>query len=163
MLKKLFARKKQETKKTELNFEEKLNHFCCVTSEKAKVVLMQGEMLKRYNKPFIDEEIKVTENGIMIPKVDSDFMRYANKFNKKFKEYINLFNTEQQVVDYVLKKYGNMDALKFNDLVTLKAINTHGLKCKPFTTISNQFIKKVFIDVIYAQEIVEEFETNKSV
>ncbi len=176
MLKKLFARKKEEqTKKIKIEYDEEFKIFTCLTSERAKIVvnrcldlgleintqklqklmvLMQGKMLSDYDKPFIEEEIKATKCGVMIPKVDNDFMRYAVGCNKKLEEYICLLEREQEVIDSILNSFGNMDTFELNDLLSLKAINSFVLKCEPFTTIPNQLIKKVFSDSAYAQELL---------
>ena len=185
MLKKLFARnKKQEIKKTKFEYDEDFKVFCCLTSERGKIivnqcldlgleintqklqklmVLMQGKMLSEYDKPFIEEEIKATKCGVMIPKVDNDFIRYAVGCKKKLIEYICLLEREQKVIDFVLTKYGHMDSFELMGILPLKAINSFCLKCEPFTAIPNQLIKKVFSDNIYAMELLEETETTKSV
>ena len=178
MLKKLYTRKKDEkVQKPRIEYDEEFKIFTCLTSERAKIivnqcldlgleintqklqklmVLMQGKMLVDYDKPFIEEEIKATKCGVMIPQIDHDFMRYAVGCKKKLIEYVCLLEREQKVVDSILSSYGNKDSFELNELLSLKAINSFSLKCEPFTAIPNSLIKKVFSDSGYAQELLAE-------
>lgn len=176
MLNKLFNRNiKQETQKPIIEYDENFKFLCCLTSERAKIivnscldmgfeintqklqklmVLMQGKMLVDYDKPFFEAEIKATKCGVMIPQVDNDFMRYAAGFDKKLIGYIAFLEREQEVMDSILNSYGHMDSFELQELLSLKAINSFCLKCDPFTAIPNQLIKKVFSDSAYAQELL---------
>ena len=125
------------------------------------MVLMQGKMLVDYDKPFFEETIKATKCGVMIPKVDQDFRRYACGCDKKIIGYICFLDREQEVMDSILNSYGHMDSFELRELLSLKAINSFCLKCEPFTEIPNQLIKKVFSDSAYAQELLDETKSEE--
>lgn len=183
MLKKIFTRKKEKKESTPVAKDEEFSKFTCVTSEQAKIVvnqclslgikldsqklqklmvLMHGKMLVDFNKAFIDEEIKATPNGIMIPRVDEDFIKFDVKCNKTLVENVSLLQREKKVVDSVLSNYGHMELHELNELLTLKALNLYCLKSNS-KTISNELIKKVFSDSNFVFELMNNTKNDRTI
>lgn len=139
--------------------------ICCEASEKGKIVinkcldnnieintikleklliLMHGKMLSMYKKPFFNEDVIATSHGLKIKEVDRDFIRYAVKCNEKIVEYICLLDSETEVMNLVLEKYGKYDVFELNEKKELQVLNKLIYDEKTQNVISNELIERVF-------------------
>lgn len=79
------------------------------------LVLMQIDCIRRSQKPLFKEDIRIWECGVAIKEVDVEFSSYGEKFdNVRLEEFISLLDAEEDSVDYILDKYGHLDAFELN-------------------------------------------------
>lgn len=91
------------------------------------LVLMQVECIKRNRKPLFKEDVRIWNCGVAIKEVDEEFRGLGEPFFEHQEEYINLLDGERQSVDYVLKLYGNYDALEINSLPIIQKVISLGV------------------------------------
>lgn len=141
------------------------NCVLCVASEKGKIIvnrclnkgfhintlkleklliIIHGCTLARYNRPFFPENIVTTQYGLMIPQVDEDFSIHSLEFNEQLEELIFLLDAEEEVINYVVNKYGNCDAFELDEMNELQALKDIGFTAGRTNIIPNTLIKGVF-------------------
>jgi len=86
------------------------------------LILIHGIMLSKYKKPFFYENVVARDFSLMIQEVDEDFRAYGMEFKESFEEYITLLEKEEEVMKYVIEKYGNLDFFDLNELYVLKKL-----------------------------------------
>ena len=86
------------------------------------LILIHGIMLSKYNKPFFYENVVARDFSLMIQEVDEDFRAYGIEFKEPFEEYITLLEKEEEVMKYVIEKYGNLDFFDLNEFCVLKKL-----------------------------------------
>jgi len=107
------------------------------------LILMHGRMLSLYNKPFFSQEVVARTHALMIDKVDKDFRIYAMEFKEKLEEYICLLEKEE-VMNYIIEKYGNLDFFELKELPVLKNLKDLFSKEDQSNIIPNLKIEKMF-------------------
>lgn len=107
------------------------------------LILAHGIMLAKYQTPLFKEDIVATlHGGLMIPRVDRDFIRYAVEFKDKFVEYICLLDDEEKVLNHVLDSYGNLDAVDINEESPLKVCN------KSFISLGDSYSSSIATNAV---------------
>lgn len=105
------------------------------------LVLAYGEYLVKTGKKLFNEDIMVSEVGIVIKEVDQDFIRFAMGFTAPLEEYYPMLNAEEKIINSIIYKYGNKDAFELTANAKLKELveykNSDGF-------VSDEDIKKVF-------------------
>ena len=105
--------------------------FINTTKLEKLLVLMQLECLERSKKLLFTEDIVVFKGvGVVIPKVDRDFLVNAIEFTEEQTPYILLLEKEAEAIEYVLERYGHMDSFELESLYAIK-------KLKDFTIEKN--------------------------
>jgi len=110
------------------------------------LIIMQGEMLRLYRKPFFLQPIIVNDKDVIIPKVEDSFSMYNDGFKERLCEYYHLTKEDQEIMDMVFASYAQMDINDLNEkreiniLKSLYIENEWGLNI-----ISNDQIKNIFI------------------
>ena len=80
------------------------------------LILMQVEYIRKTEKAFFQENIIVSnQHNTRIKEVEEDFLPYAVGMDMissdtRFCEYINLLMKQEEVVESIINKYGNLDA-----------------------------------------------------
>lgn len=80
------------------------------------LILMQVEYIRKTEKAFFQETIIVSnQHNTRIKEVEEDFLPYAVNMDMissdtRFCEYINLLMKQEEVVETIINKYGNLDA-----------------------------------------------------
>ncbi len=80
------------------------------------LILMQVEYIRETEKNFFQETIIVSnQHNIRIKEVENDFLPYAVSMDMipndtRFCEYINLLMKQEEVVDSIINRYGNLNA-----------------------------------------------------
>lgn len=80
------------------------------------LILMQVEYIRKTEKAFFQETIIVSnQHNTRIKEVEEDFLPYAINMemissDTRFCEYINLLMKQEEVVETIINKYGNIDA-----------------------------------------------------
>ncbi len=118
---------------------KKENEFMCKASEIGKIivnkclqlnldintqklqkllVLIQVECIKQSGFPFFAEDIRVWDCGVAIKEVDEDFRQNGTRFCSELDENITLLDSEEEYIDTILNKFGNLTASELNDLST---------------------------------------------
>lgn len=101
------------------------------------LVLMQIFHMTREKKVLFPEDILVHDIcGVVIKEIDCGFMQYALECKEKQAEYMALLDKQIEIIEYVLKEYGNMDAWDINELPVIqdlisKSISVNGKKVIP--------------------------------
>ena len=111
------------------------------------LVLMQVECIKRANRPLFKEDIRIWNCGLAIKEVDDEFqLNSVSFFDEKQVEYIHLLEIEEQSVDDILCKYGELDASQLNELPTNQEVIRLGEISEGNTTphISYQKLMEVY-------------------
>jgi len=108
------------------------------------LILMHGRMLSLYNKPFFSQEVVARTHALMIDKVDKDFRIYAMGFKEKLEEYICLLEKEEEVMNYIIEKYGNLDFFELKELPVLKNLKDLFSKEDQSNILPNIKIEKMF-------------------
>ena len=108
------------------------------------LILMHGRMLSLYNKPFFSQEVVARTHALMIDKVDNDFRIYIMGFEEKLKEFICLLEKEEEVMNYIIEKYGDLDFFELKELPVLKILKDKFSKEDQNNIIPNVKIQKIF-------------------
>jgi len=112
------------------------------------LVLMQVECIRRSAKPLFKEDIRIWDCGVAIKEVDDEFYNFAEGFICPLEEFITLLDAEEESVNYILDKYGSMDAFELNDLPDNQRVKALGVKqettCVPH--VSYQILIGAFSD-----------------
>lgn len=93
------------------------------------LILMQIEYIRKTRKLFFQESIIVSnQNDTRIKEVEDDFLEYAIDMsmisnNVRFCEYINLLMKQEEVVELVIKKYGNLDIFELEQTPDIQLIH----------------------------------------
>ena len=101
-------------------------------------------MLSLYNKPFFSQDVVARPHALMIDKVDKDFRIYAMGFKEKLEEFICLLEKAEEVVNYIIEKYGNLDFFELTELHVLKNMKDLLSKEEQSNIIPNEKIEKMF-------------------
>lgn len=125
------------------------------------LILMQGEMLKKYNKPFFEQQIIVKDKNIVIPKLNREFYMYNEGFNERFCEYYHLTRAEQEIMDIVIEKYSNFDVEQLKSKRELIILgNMFVDSTNEFDLIFDEMIKSVFVRCNYFENYTPKENTN---
>lgn len=89
------------------------------------LILMHARMLTLYKKPFFKQQVIVREHALMIDEVDEDFRIYAFEFKEVMEEYICLLEKEEEVMNYIIDNYGELDFFDLRDSYVLKKLREH--------------------------------------
>ena len=108
------------------------------------LILVHGNMLAQYNKPFFNENVVTYGRGLIIEEVDRDFLEGAVFFNKRYTEYVTLLDKEEEMVDRIIKLYGSLRVYDLNQLSFLKKIEDKYATSNMKSIISNEAIKEAF-------------------
>ena len=108
------------------------------------LILMHGRMLSLYNKSFFSQEVVARTHALMIDNVDKDFRIYAIEFKEKLPEYICLLEKEEEVMNYIIERYGNLDFFELKELPVLKKLKDLFSKEDQSNIIPNVKIEKMF-------------------
>ena len=82
------------------------------TSKLQKILyFMQKEHLQRYNKPMFSEDIFAGKEGPVIPIVEKCFSAGLLGFDVEVEENISLMDKHREILDSVVKKYGNISSI----------------------------------------------------
>ena len=93
------------------------------------LILMQIEYIRTTRKAFFQESIVVpNQYNTKIKEIDEDFLPYAVNMNKipnnlRFCESINLLIKQEEIVDSVINKYGNLDSFELEKTLDIQFIH----------------------------------------
>ena len=93
------------------------------------LILMQIEYIRTTRKAFFQESIVVpNQYNTKIKEIDEDFLPYAVNMNKipnnlRFCESINLLIKQEEIVDSVINKYGNLDSFELEKTLDIQLIH----------------------------------------
>jgi len=108
------------------------------------MIIIQGIMLVKYNKPFFEEKIISVTSGLVIRQIERDFIVYTLRFNEKLPEYIYLLEDEEEIVDEVIKKYGDKDYYDLKNSNKIKLLSEICYEKTKMNCVPNEMIKQVF-------------------
>ena len=111
------------------------------------LVLMQVECIKTSQKPLFKEDVRVWDCGVAITEVNSEFESFGEGFTNKIEEFITLLEAEEKSVDFILDKYGHLDAFELNALPDNQKVIQLGVKTDSSTAlhISYQILMGAFL------------------
>ena len=88
------------------------------------LILMQGTMLAKYNKPLFRQDVVAVDVGLVVKELSRQLLVYEEKIGKGFTEnfgiYIALLQIEEQVMDEIIDKYGMLDFFELNSEEKIK-------------------------------------------
>jgi len=151
-----------------MNNQADMNKILSEVSEKAKVVvnrcflygyeiepvklqylliLMHGTMLALYNKVFFKQNIYVQEERIFIDETEKFFLQKEITSNRLLKEQFLLPHYEEQIINEILEKYGNVEVATLKELLPLKMLSEvcSEEEASKMVVVPNELIKEVFI------------------
>lgn len=135
---------------------------CCQASEIAKLVInkcvdkqisltniklqkllivMQGVMFASYHRPLFKEAMINASYGLGVKEVHEDFFQDI-KFKDKYMSYVVPLDIEKEVIDKVLRQYGQKDSFELNKLPEMKKL--HKVLENYKFNISNTAVKYIF-------------------
>lgn len=91
------------------------------------LVLMQIEHMSRVKTSLFPQDILVWDCGVVIEEVDQGFIQYAIECKEKQFGYLILLEEQMKTVEYILEKYGEMDALEINKLPVVQTLISKSL------------------------------------
>ena len=113
------------------------------------LTIMQGEHLAKFNKPLFEELILAWSCGVAIKEVNTDFSNYDSEIKENLQAYIILLDSEEEIINMVLNKYGDKDALTINsDYRLVKLVKKYYEENKS-NIIPQDEIKEVFLNELY--------------
>ena len=142
--------------------------FLCIASEKGKyiidkyidqniyinpiilqrlLIIVHGNMLKKYNKPFFSQKVIARKYGLSINEVDDDFIIYSDGFKDKLIKLIPLLDIEKKIIDDVFNKYKKLSSMELNDLKELKTLYELCYSENSINFVPNDLIKYVFTHI----------------
>lgn len=92
------------------------------------LVLMQVECVIQNKKCLFEEDIVIWDCGVAIKEVDAAFRGNGTGFTEGQTEYITLLKTEEKCVDFVISRYGHMNATEIAQLDIIKGLVSMGQK-----------------------------------
>ena len=93
------------------------------------LILMQIEYIRTTRKAFFQESIVVpNQYNTKIKEIDKDFLPYAVNMNMipnnvRFCESINLLIKQEEIIDSVINKYGNLDSFELEKTLDIQLIH----------------------------------------
>lgn len=113
------------------------------------LVLMQGQCLVKYEKELFKEEIVAWSCGVAIKEVNSEFKNYNPDVDGKQQAYLILLDYEEDIIDDILDKFGNYDAITISSDPRLHKLVDMFFEKDKSNIIPKNIIKDVFTDDIY--------------
>lgn len=110
------------------------------------LVLMQGVFLSRYNETLFPENVIMWPCGVAIKEVDTQFRSFSMGFNEDLPSFIAVLEKENEVIDYVIEKYGMLDVFELKKDPRLSALVINYDDSKKNTIIEIETIRKVFVN-----------------
>lgn len=110
------------------------------------LILIHGSMLETYQLPFFSQRVIAKPQGLIIPEVDRELIRYTVEFKEKFLEQVSLLEQEEKIVSDIIENFGNYDIARLNEVTVLKVLK--GLCYNGYSTnnVPRELIKEVFTD-----------------
>ena len=113
------------------------------------LILMQGTMLEKYNKPLFRQDVVAVDAGLVVKKLSQQLLLYEEKIGEGFAEkigiYIAILQTEEHVMDEIIDKYGMLDFFELNSDKKIRKISelcyTEGYK----NIVPQELMRKVFL------------------
>ena len=113
------------------------------------LVVMQGTCLAEYDKEMFKEEVLAWSCGVAIKEVYSDFKDYNFKESEKLQAYVVLLDYEDIIIDEVLDKFGDKDAITINADYRLSKLVKMFYEEGKSNIIPKNIIKDIFADDLY--------------
>ena len=106
------------------------------------LILIQGAMLSLYQRPYFTGNVIAHEHALVIKEVDRDFL--LNKFKEKMQVYVATLQIEEEVIDYIVEKYGNLDFFELKNRKDLTFLRELFAKEGEQNIVPYEAIEKVF-------------------
>jgi len=106
------------------------------------LILIQGAMLSLHQRPYFEGNILALEHALIIKEVDRDFL--LNEFKEKMQVYVATLQIEEEIIDYIVEKYGNLDFFELKNTKTLNFLRETFSKEGEQSIVPNEAIEKVF-------------------
>lgn len=86
------------------------------------LVLMQVDIIEKTGKPLFREDIRIWDCGVAIKEVDEEFRGYGTVISNQQVEYITLLEVENDIVNSILDKFGDKNALQLNQMPIIQRV-----------------------------------------
>lgn len=143
------------------------NGILCLASEKAKIVVnkcldkgidintfkleellifIHTATLVKLNRPFFNQNVIATEQGLIIKEIEEDFKPYVIKFKDKFTEYISLLDDEEEIVNDVIERYRNLKTIGIDIKDKFELLNKMYYQNSDSNIVTNEMIQGEFAE-----------------
>lgn len=113
------------------------------------LVVMQGTCLAKYGKELFKEEVLAWSCGVAIKEVNADFKNHNFRESQRLQAYVVLLEYEDDILDEVLKEFGNKDAITISaDYRLIKLVKLFYEEGKS-NIIPKNIIKDIFANELY--------------
>ncbi len=109
------------------------------------LVLMQGVHLARYNQELFPENVIMWPCGVAIKEVDVQFRSFSTGFKEELEIFIAVLDSENDVINYVIDKYGMKDVFELRQDPKLSALVIDYDDTRINEIIDSATIRKVFV------------------
>ena len=113
------------------------------------LVVMQGKCLSEHDKELFKEEVLAWSCGVAVKEVNSDFKNYDFKNSKGLQAYVVLLDYEDKIIDEVLDKFGDKDAITISADYRLSKLVKMFYEEGKSNIIPKNIIKDIFADDLY--------------
>lgn len=115
------------------------------------LILTHGIMLSKYQKPLFNQNVVAEKCGPIVREVERELLlleieqdNNVFEFYNKLPQYICLLQREEEVINEILKKYGNCDLVEIMNDKRLTVLKELCYKDDSSNIIPNKLIEKVF-------------------
>lgn len=108
------------------------------------LVLMHGHYLVKYDEPLFPENVVIWNCGVAIEEVDKQFREFAGGFSEIMPAQLAVIRAEEDVINDVLRQYGDKDVFEINEDKRLKYLRETYYQPNKSVRLDNNEIKRVF-------------------